>query len=215
MSLIDDFLLGRGRERRRVGDSLLQDFMNRQVTKITDKGLVFEQHNNSGANLGAATALQRTTGQIPQGFFNGISDNAPNTAGSSVLAFPDAERGAIFKRLTEAGIKPGTSVSDLQNILKQQGNEDLSQMLQRMIGNNTGPVDGKRQAFGSSDAGSGRASSDGFASLVRSFVNGYKQDKNANPKQNNDVGSFGNYMETVGSKGNVDNTAHHLGPWMR
>lgn len=207
MGVLDDFLLGRGGNRRGVDNSIFRDYINRKVTNITDKGLSFEQFDNRASTLGAATALQATTGSIPEGFFSRISPNAPNTDGSSILAFPEAQREEVFKRLGDVGAGPGTSVNELQEIFAQQGNQQLQSLLEGMLAGQSGPQSrsngGSRQPFGSTDSGGpgsstggSRASGNGFANIVESFLKSYKPNSQGGlPANNNDPSALGNFLK--------------------
>lgn len=179
MSIIDDFLLGRNRNRQAVRNTMLQDYMKAKVIDVTDKGLVFEQTRVNGSTLGAATALQATTGMLPDGFFNGVSDNAVNSRGGSVLAFPEAQRADLFKKLTDLGIGAGSTVNELEAVLGQSGNEEIASMLQKMLSNRGGNSQALGgQPFGSRSNSSNRVGENAanFGDTVKNFLDSFKGD---------------------------------------
>ena len=213
MGMLDDLLLGR-RGDTSITSAIMQDYLNREVTSLGGRSVAFERTNDSGAMRGAAVALSRTGAGIPDGFFNSVSSKAPNTKGSSQLAFPSATMAADYEKLKSAGIGPGSSLSDLMAVIQADGPagkdgkpSQLQEFLQQMLGN-----DGKkRQPFGSTDEKT-RASSDGFASANTKFLQGYRANGG---KTNNDPSALGNYLSELSLEKGADNTPDIFGAWMR
>lgn len=114
MSFLDDFLLGRNRNRNRLGESLRRDTANARVTRVSPKGVAFEGVDRRASTLGAANALLNSTGSIPSGFFTGVTRE-------TVIPFRQ-ENGADFQLLQDNNIQAGSRVSDLFNVLQPQGN---------------------------------------------------------------------------------------------
>lgn len=213
MGMLDDLLLGR-RGDRNLTDSVMRDYLTQQVTALTEKGVAFEQTNRSGSTMGAATALTRTTGNLPAGFFNQVSENAPNTSGSSVLAFPSDTMKENFALLKNAGIGPGSNVQDLLAVIQAEGAKskdgkktELQTVLEGMLGQNGK----KRQPFGSTDD-KNRASSDGFPSPNTEFLQGYRAN---GASTNNDVSALGNYLSNSSLETGANGQLDIFGAWMR
>lgn len=178
MGLLDDFLLGRNRrsENNLIDDYFRRDTSNLKVKALNDKAFTTEVADTRASSLGAATALLRTTGSLPKGFFSaGVS--AP-------IAF-DNQGGKAYKKLRDAGIGAGSKTSQLYDALYGQQNlaadenDRLGQTLRNILSNNG--RDGARQPFGSS-VGNNRNNSSGvqinnagFNKTNGSFLDGYRK----------------------------------------
>jgi hypothetical protein len=117
MGFLDDYLLGRKQERNNLDNSFLRDNANARITRFTPQGIQFQGVDARASSKGAATALLRTTGSIPQGFFNNNQGGLDN-----IITF-DEVGGDTFNRLQDAGIGEGSLVSDLYKALQNKNNQ--------------------------------------------------------------------------------------------
>jgi hypothetical protein len=120
MGFLDDYLLGRNRERSNLDNSVLRDTVNAKVTRFTPQGVQFQGVDRRASSRGAATALLRTTGSIPPGFFNNDQGGLNN-----IISF-DNVGGDTFKQLQNDGIQEGSLVSDLFKSLQNNGNSQIN-----------------------------------------------------------------------------------------
>lgn len=179
MGVLDDILLGRRGDQSALQSSVLRDYMQAKVVSLTEKGIAFERFDNRASTLGAATALQRTTGRIPEGFFTGVSQNAPNTANSSIMAFQTENAQQMFKKLTDAGVASGTTLAELT---AKAGGSDVQELLRSLMAGQGPQANPTAQPFNASttksangsDASGGNGRGSDFLSR---FINSFKQQK--------------------------------------
>lgn len=107
MGLLDDILTGRLGERKRMERELAKAAVSGRVENFTEKGIQLRVPKVSAGRLGAATAMQRTTGMVDPGIFDRVED---------IVAFPDDD-GATYKALADAGIREGSSLDELSRVL--------------------------------------------------------------------------------------------------
>jgi len=132
MGLLDDFLLGRGSERDNLDRFFLRDSRNQRVTRFGPRGLQVEGTDRRASTQGAATALLRTTGRLPEGFFNG-----PNR--STIIPFQQ-EGGDVFQRLQNAGIQEGSTFSQVLSALNNGSSTTSNTNLSQGVNNSNIPT---------------------------------------------------------------------------
>lgn len=179
MGVLDDILLGRRGDQHSLQSNVLRDYMQSKVVSLTEKGIAFERLDNRASTLGAATALQRTTGRVPEGFFTGVSQNAPNTFDSSIMAFQTENAQQMFKKLTDAGVASGTTLAELS---AKAGGGDIEELLRTLMAGQGAKSNPTAQPFNASttksangsDASGGNGRGTDFMSR---FLNSFKQQK--------------------------------------
>lgn len=195
MGILDDFLLGRSGDNKSLDSAILRDYLGSKIVGLSNKGVVFERPDNRASTLGAATALQRTTGRIPEGFFNRVNEKAPNTLGSSTIAF-DGDKGQdIFASLRNQGIGVGSTLGQiLTNGINGQANTaggaDIRELLANVLGEaNKSPV--AKGGFGSvTDSANNSASSANQknpADFAQRFLDSFKRKQQGALKPLNEI----------------------------
>lgn len=218
MGVIDDFLLGLNNDRKSLGEAYARDNSNPRLRHFTSKGFSTDIPDQRASTLAAGTALLRSTGSLPSGFFN---------RSSGPIAF-DTDGGSQYQRARDAGVNVGSSLQDLIQSLGQGSNpsqprgqrtgsarpipreartaingtdndERLSRILQNLIrGGQDNPTS---RPFGSSasnnSTNTGAGNNRTFDNPISSFLNGFRPQRTRTPTAN--VSSYLDYVSDGGS----------------
>lgn len=109
MGVLDDYFLGRTREQRAVARAQLDAMQDSKIVALSAKGALVETIDRRASTIGAAVALQRTTGSVPAGFFNTLSRE-------SLVPFGEGGE-ARFDSLTKQGIGVGSNARAITGVL--------------------------------------------------------------------------------------------------
>lgn len=129
MGVLDDFFLGRNRERKQLANSRLEDIRNAKVIALGDKGALIETADRRASSQGAAVAMLRTTGSIPEGFFVTASRQ-------SLVPFAQDSGNETAKALRDNGAGLGSTVSDLNRVINgsaANGSQSLKEEMLRLL----------------------------------------------------------------------------------
>lgn len=143
MAWFDEFLLGRGSANRDVkawfnGGNPMED---ERIEQIGPDHLITSQVERNAGTLGAATALRRTAGFLPDDF-------GRNASAQSIQPLPDRD---FYHRLRDAGVQSGDTVGDVYSKLGQQrpnnqpetGRNPLSALFQMFTDGNVDSIAGR------------------------------------------------------------------------
>jgi len=193
MGVLDDFFLGRNRERRQLASSQLEDLRNAKVLALTERGALIETADRRASTMGAATALLRTTGGLPEGFFTKASRE-------SLVAFRGDTGKETAGLLASRGIGKGSTVSDLAGALGSGGeaassSRKIAEEIDLYLKENRKNGRANASSTGSRFGGSTSPFSSGQSNPTQSFQKGYGL-VNLN-NDNEDINDLGKFLENL------------------
>lgn len=165
MGRLDDFFLGRNRERRALANARLNDLQNAKILTLTERGALIETPDRRASTSGAATALMRTTGSLPEGFFATASRQ-------SLVPFSGETGASTLAGLNSRGVRAGSNVSELGSAVNgdtgreavEQSGGRLADLLNDFVAGNSGRPASPASSSGGRFGGGNHSNPSGISS---------------------------------------------------